>query len=174
MPIQKRIEFYGSVKINSILGILKGVPRIGLLVLLIMSSYGCKSMPKKAESAGTVPAQGLTQDGILLKGEDSQRAIEVISDYALEGSGDDSDSKEPSDGTAVSRRISITLKNSATVGQVNSLLTKIQARIVWSAKNSPNIEIRIPESKDTNATQNTLDFLKNQKDVITFAVIVEE
>ncbi len=167
-------EMLYTSKIDPLIGILRWVPRVGLL-LILSSTYACKSMPKNTESTtANVPLQGVVQEGILLRGNDAQKAIDVITDYALEGANDEGDSKEPTDDTAVSRRISITVKNSATVGQVNSLLNKIRARIIWSAKGSPNIEIRIPESKDPNKAQSTLEFLKTQKDVINFAVIVEE
>ena len=131
---------------------------------------GCRSLPQKnSESKLELPEP--SKNGVLLVGPDSLLAVKAIVDFSLDGASEDSvDIKEG----AKPQKISITIKSEATVGQVNQLLESIHARIVWSAKNSPNVEIRVMESKDPEYLQKTLDFLKAQKNVISFAVVVEE
>jgi hypothetical protein len=145
-----------------------------LTLVLILSVFvsctpGTKSSDPKIGGATQAKALG---EGVLLAGADSQRAVDAIVDYSQEGP--ESDGSMPDSGDDSSPRphkLSITLTMTATVGQVNALLNQQQARIVWSAKKSPNLEIRLPE---TSNLESSLEFLKKQKDVISFAVIVEE
>lgn len=131
---------------------------------------GCRSLPEK-NSESKVVAIEASKAGVLLAGPDSQVAVKAIIDFSAEGSSEES--SEGKEG-ATPQKISISIKPEATVGQVNQLLEATHARIVWSAKNSPNVEIRVTESKDPAYLQKTLDFLKSQKNVISFAVVVED
>jgi hypothetical protein len=149
--------------------------KIGLFVIINLSYLSCKTMLKGSDVGVGVSQAPQVLSGVLLQGKDEQRAIEAILDYGSEGASEDNESKDlGADSAPEFRKISITLKATATVGQVNELLNRIRSRIVWSAKKSPNLEISVPNSGDPNQANVTLKYLKGQADVITFAVIVEE